>query len=154
MPKFPLPLPLSTPATQARTFQTPPIPNLQCSPLGVVSKKDGTWHIIMDLSSPDWSSTNDYISKKEFSLHYGTFDQALYLVARYGRDALVAKLDKEEGSSFAQYVWRTANYSAFTGSANTTLISASPLACDLLPNSSTVWLTPLSGHFFSFHLFS
>ena len=51
----------------------------------------------MDLSSPDWSSTNDYISKEEFSLHYGTFDQALYLVARYGRDALVAKLDIEKG---------------------------------------------------------
>ena len=62
-----------------------------------MSKKDGTWHIIMDLCSLDWSSTNDYISKEEFSLHYGTFDQALYLVARYGRDALVAKLDIEEG---------------------------------------------------------
>ena len=56
-------------------------------------KKDGTWRIIMDLSSPHGSSTNDYISKEEFSLHYATFDQALSLVARYGKDALMAKLD-------------------------------------------------------------
>ena len=77
----------------AGPFQTPPIPNLQCSPLGVVPKKDGTWRIIMDLSSPHGSSINDYISKEEFSLHYATFDQALSLVARYGKDALMAKLD-------------------------------------------------------------
>ena len=77
----------------AGPFQTPPIPNLQCSPLGVVPKKDGTWRIIMDLSSPHGSSINDYISKEEFSLHYATFDQALSLVARYRKDALMAKLD-------------------------------------------------------------
>ena len=77
----------------AGPFQTPPIPNLQCSPLGVVPKKDGTWRIIMDLSSPHGSSINDYISKEEFSLHYATFDPALSLVARNGKDALMAKLD-------------------------------------------------------------
>ena len=46
----------------------------------------------MDPSSPHGSSINDYISKEEFSLHYATFDQALSLVARYGKDALMAKL--------------------------------------------------------------
>ena len=35
-------------------FSEPPIPILQCSSLGVVPKKDGTWRIIMDLSSPAW----------------------------------------------------------------------------------------------------
>ena len=77
----------------AGPFQTPPIPNLQCFPLGIVPKKDGTWRIIMDLSSPHGSSINDYISKEEFSLHYATFDPALSLVARNGKDALMAKLD-------------------------------------------------------------
>ena len=77
----------------AGPFQIPPIQNLQCSPLGVVPKKDGNWRIIMDLSSPHGSSINYYISKEEFSLHYATFDQALSLVARYGKDALMAKLD-------------------------------------------------------------
>ena len=87
---------LSKEVSNGRTagpFQTPPIPNLQCSPLGVVPKKDGTWRTIMDLSFPHGSSMIDYISKDEFSLHYATFDQALSLVARYGKDALMAKLD-------------------------------------------------------------
>ena len=77
----------------AGPFPTPPIPNLQCSPLGVVPKKDGSWRIIMDLSSPHGSSVNDFISKEDFALHYATFDQALTLVARYGTNALMAKLD-------------------------------------------------------------
>lgn len=62
-------------------------------PLGVVPKKDGTWHIIMDLSFPQGSSINDYISKEDFTLHYATFDQGLTLVARHGKNALMAKLD-------------------------------------------------------------
>ena len=47
----------------------------------------------MDLSSPHGSSVNDFISKDDFALHYTTFDQALMLVARYGTNALMAKLD-------------------------------------------------------------
>ena len=62
-------------------------------PLGVVPKKDSSWRIIMDLSSPHGSSVNDFISKDDFALHYATFDQALTLVARYGTNALMAKLD-------------------------------------------------------------
>lgn len=77
----------------AGPFQEPPIQNLQCSPLGVVPKKDGTWRIIMDLSSPHGSSVNDFISKETYTLHYATFDQALALVAQHGQDALMAKLD-------------------------------------------------------------
>ena len=77
----------------AGPFQVPPIQNLQCSPLGVVPKKDGTWRIIMDLSSPHGSSVNDFISKDTYTLHYATFDQALALVARHGQNALMAKLD-------------------------------------------------------------
>jgi len=74
-------------------FQEPLIPNLQCSPLGVVPKKDGTWCISMDLSSPHGSLVNDYISKDTYTLHYATFDQALALVAQHGQKALMAKLD-------------------------------------------------------------
>lgn len=77
----------------AGPFQEPPIQNVQCFPLGVVPKKDGTWRIIMDLSSPHGSSVNDYISKDTYTLHYATFDQALALVARHGQNALMAKLD-------------------------------------------------------------
>ena len=77
----------------AGPFPVPPIPNLQCSPLGIVPKKDGTWRIIMDLSSPHGSSVNDNIPKEDYTLHYATFDQALTLIARHGQNALMAKLD-------------------------------------------------------------
>ena len=77
----------------AGPFQEPPIQNLQCSPQGVVPKKDGTWRIIMDLSSPHGSSVNDFISKDTYTLHYATFDEALALVAQHGQNALMAKLD-------------------------------------------------------------
>ena len=61
-------------------------------PLGV-PKKDGTWHIIMDLSSPHGSSINDFIPKDDYMLHYASFDEALTLIACYGQKALMAKLD-------------------------------------------------------------
>ena len=108
----------------------------------------------MDLSFPDWSSTNDYISKEEFSLHYGTFDQALYLVARYGRDALVAKLDIEEGFQLCPVRLEDRELLGIHWQGQYYIDLRLPLAWDLLPNSSTVWLTPLSGHFLSFRLFS
>ena len=77
----------------AEPFPSPPIFNLQCSPLGVVPNKDGTWRLIMDPSSPHGSSINDYISKEGFTLHYATFDQAISLGAHHEMDALMAKLD-------------------------------------------------------------
>lgn len=77
----------------AGPFLSPPIPNLQCSPLGVVPKKDGTWRIIMDLSSPHGSLINDFIPEDDYTLHYASFDEALTLVARYGQNAPMAKLD-------------------------------------------------------------
>ena len=64
--------------------------------LGVVPKKDGTWHIIMDLSSPHGSSINDFIPKDDYTtsrLHYASFDEAPTLVAHYGQKAFMAKLD-------------------------------------------------------------
>ncbi|KAL9976443.1 hypothetical protein ACROYT_G013744 [Oculina patagonica] len=77
----------------AGPFSSLPLPTLQCSPLGVVPKKDGSWRIIMDLSSPRGSSINDFISKEDYTLHYASFDQALSLVASFGTGALMAKLD-------------------------------------------------------------
>lgn len=77
----------------AGPFSSPPLPTLQCSPLGLVPKKDGSWRIIMDLSSPRGSSINEFISKEDYTLHYATFDQALALVSSFGTGALMAKLD-------------------------------------------------------------
>lgn len=43
----------------AGPFHPPPIPKFQCSPIGVVPKKEGIWCIIMDLSSLQGSSMNE-----------------------------------------------------------------------------------------------
>lgn len=37
---------------RAGPFSSLPLPTLQCSPLGLVPKKDGSWRIITDLSLP------------------------------------------------------------------------------------------------------
>ena len=77
----------------AGPFSSPPLPNFHCSPLGVVPKKDGTFRIILDLSSPKGSSINDGISKENYSVRYSSFDEAVDLVFRLGPDCQMAKLD-------------------------------------------------------------
>ena len=74
-------------------FDLPPFANLHCSPLGAVPKKDGTYRIILDLSSPRGSSINEYISKERYSVRYSTFDDAVALVSALGPSAYMAKLD-------------------------------------------------------------
>ena len=70
-----------------------PHSRLYCSPLGAVPKKDGTFHIILDLSSPSGSSVNDGISQSEFSVHYSSFDDAVDLVRSLGHGCYMAKVD-------------------------------------------------------------
>lgn len=77
----------------ARTFSSDPTPNLQFSPPGLVPKKDGSRHIIMDLSSPRGFSINDFTSKEDYILHYATFNHALAPVPLFGTGALTAELD-------------------------------------------------------------
>lgn len=53
----------------AGPFDVPPLPNLQCHPVGVVPKKHSTdWHTIYHLSYPEGESLNDYIPKDPYSL--------------------------------------------------------------------------------------
>ena len=74
-------------------FKHPPLVNLQCSPIGLVPKKDGSWRMIMDLSGPKGSSVNDYIPQEKFSVQYSKFDDAVDMIANLGLGALMAKLD-------------------------------------------------------------
>eukprot|EP00731_Ephydatia_muelleri_P000990 Em0001g990a len=67
--------------------------NFRTPGLGVVLKKNGKWRMILHLSAPEGHSINDYISKDEFSLHYSTIDDAVALLGKFQRGALMAKLD-------------------------------------------------------------
>ena len=74
-------------------FAVPPFSPFHCSPLGAVPKKDGTFRIILDLSSPRGLAVNEGISKEEFSVRYSSFDDAVSLVHGLGPHAFMAKLD-------------------------------------------------------------
>ncbi len=70
-----------------------PFPNLHCSGLGAVPKKNGKWRVIMHLSAPHGSSINDHISRDDFSLTYSSVDDAVRIVMRLGKGARMAKTD-------------------------------------------------------------
>lgn len=75
-------------------FDKPPLPNLQCSGVGVVPKKTGGWRMIMHLSAPHGQSINDGISKEEFTLRYSRIDDAIRLInIAGGKGSLLAKVD-------------------------------------------------------------
>ena len=77
----------------AGSFIHPPFENFRCSPLGAVPKKDGTHHLIIDLSSPNGLSINDFISKEDYSATFSKFDDVVSIVKSLGKSAIMAKLD-------------------------------------------------------------
>ena len=77
----------------AGPYPSPPLPNLQCSGLGVVPKKNGSWRLIMHLSAPYGSSINDGIDPDEFHLRYKRIDDAVAFIQQLGPNCSVAKMD-------------------------------------------------------------
>ena len=74
-------------------FHTPPLPNIRCSGLGLVSKHDGGWRAIYHLSAPYGFSINDSISSQDYTLSYYSVDDAFTIVSSLGRGTLLAKID-------------------------------------------------------------
>ena len=74
-------------------FSIPPLEPFHCLPLGAVPKKDGTYRIILDLSSPRGSSINEGISRDDFSVKYSSFDDAVTLIRSSGTSTFMAKID-------------------------------------------------------------
>ena len=64
-----------------------------CSPLGAVPKKDGSYRLILDLSSPRGCSVNEGISREQYSVRYSSFDDAVDMVRQLGPSSYMAKLD-------------------------------------------------------------
>ena len=78
-------------------FQSPPLPDFQCHPIGIVPKKTPKkFRAIMDLSYPEGESINDYICKEEFSLKYVTVDKAITFRQKWGTGCLLSKIDIAE----------------------------------------------------------
>ena len=77
----------------AGLFTKAPFENLHCSPLGAVPRKVGSYHLIIDLSSPPGRSINEGISKDDYSVVFSCFDDAVTMVQCLGIGALIHFLD-------------------------------------------------------------
>ena len=78
----------------AGPFRYPPFPDLHCSPLGLVPKKEpNEFRLIHHLSSPRGHSVNNGISKEDATVQYSTFDDAIELIQALGQRALMSKAD-------------------------------------------------------------
>ena len=78
----------------AGPFSSPPFPNLRCSPLGIVPKKDPSeFRLIHHLSYPKGSSVNDYIPEEFSSVHYASISDAISVIKKLGAGCFMAKTD-------------------------------------------------------------
>ena len=69
--------------------------DIRVSRFGVIPKphQPGKWRLITDLSSPKGSSVNDGIDSAVCSVSYASLDDAVRIIVRLGRGALLAKFD-------------------------------------------------------------
>ena len=82
----------------AGPFDTPPFPNFQVSPIGLVPKKNSDkFRTIFHLSFPKsgMTSINSAISKDDFALQYVTIDHAIEGIKHAGQGCFLAKTDIE-----------------------------------------------------------
>ena len=75
------------------SFEHPPFEPFHCSPLGAVPKKDGSYSIILDLSSPGGLVVNEGISRESYSVKCASFDDAVAMVQAMGSVTFMAKLN-------------------------------------------------------------
>ena len=74
-------------------FPIPPFSIFHAAPIGIVSKKSGSFRLILDLSTNHAGSVNEGIDVSEFSVTYCSFDDAVSLVRLAGSTPFMAKLD-------------------------------------------------------------
>ena len=74
-------------------FWEPPFHPCHTSPIGIVAKKDGSFRLILDLSSNHAGSVNECIDIDEVSMKYCSFDDAVELLLDAGPKPFMAKVD-------------------------------------------------------------
>ena len=77
----------------AGPYEVLPMSNLQCSGLGVVPQKNGSWRLIMHLSAPLGLSINDGIDPDDYHLRYKKIDDAIAMIRELGPGCSMAKID-------------------------------------------------------------
>lgn len=75
-------------------FENKPFSNLQCSPLGLVEKKEpGEFRMIHHLSYPENQSINDGIPSDESFVQYSSISDAIHFIKKCGKGAFCCKTD-------------------------------------------------------------
>jgi hypothetical protein len=77
----------------AGPFNHPPMPTLRISPIFLITKNNGDFRLIHNLSQPAENSVNDFIDSKFCSVRYLSIDDAVRLVKRIGHAGKLAKAD-------------------------------------------------------------
>lgn len=75
-------------------FLSPPFPTFRSSPLALIPKSvPGEYRLILNLSYPPEKSVNDFIDKEHCTVRYSSIDDAVKMVQKLGKGALLAKAD-------------------------------------------------------------
>ena len=78
----------------AGPFSCEPIPDLHINRFGLIPKQTpNDWRMIIDLSYPEGNSVNDFIPDSEASVTYSSIDDAISMIIKCGKGALMAKFD-------------------------------------------------------------
>lgn len=78
----------------AGPFPAPPFSDFRISPLAVVPKKEpNSFRLIHNLSYPNKLSLNYFTDKTNSHVEYSSFDDALLILRKYGKGALMSKAD-------------------------------------------------------------
>ena len=78
----------------AGPFNIQDFPQIHISRFGVIPKSTpGKWRLITDLSHPEGGSVNNGIHPSRCTLHYTSVDRVARSMQKYGKGALMAKID-------------------------------------------------------------
>ena len=77
----------------AGPFDHSPMPTLRISPIFLITKNNGDFRLIHNLSQPEENSFNDFIDSKFCSVRYSSIDDAVRLTKRIGHAGKLAKAD-------------------------------------------------------------
>lgn len=78
----------------AGPFDVPPLPDLHVNRFGIIPKSTpGKFRLITDLSFPHGNSVNDLIDDSDAEVSYAGIPEALAMIMKLGRGAMLAKFD-------------------------------------------------------------
>lgn len=117
-------------------YSSPPLPALQCHPVGIVPKKHSPdWRAIYYLSYPQGDSINNHIPKDQFSLSFVRVDDTISIIQSLGKEAFMAKTDLKSAFRLILVHPMIGTFWVFTGSPVILWICICPASVCVVPLS-------------------